>query len=44
MDGIETLAAALGLGTNDPSAIDVVGLPLKEARHPFRWEPRERNG
>jgi uncharacterized protein (DUF362 family) len=38
------LAAAVGLGTNDPSAIEVVGLPVKEARHPFRWEPRERNG
>jgi uncharacterized protein (DUF362 family) len=37
------LAAALGLGTNDPKEIEVVGLPLKEARHPFRWEPRQRN-
>ena len=37
------LAATLGLGTNDPREIEVVGLPLKEARHPFRWEPRQRN-
>ena len=31
------LAAALGLGTNDPKRIEVVGLSLKEARHPFGW-------
>ena len=37
------LAAAVGLGTNDPREIEVVGLPVKEARHPFGWEPRERN-
>lgn len=37
------LAAALGLGTNDPSKIEVVGLPLDQARHPFGWEPRERS-
>lgn len=37
------LAAALGLGTHNPKEIEVVGLPLKEALHPFRWEPRERN-
>jgi uncharacterized protein (DUF362 family) len=37
------LAAALGLGTHDPKAIDVRGLPLEEALHPFRWEPRARN-
>ncbi len=37
------LAAAVGLGTNDPKEIEVVGLPLKQARHPFGWEPRTRN-
>jgi uncharacterized protein (DUF362 family) len=37
------LAAALGLGTNDPSKIEVVGLPLKEAIHAFNWQPSERN-
>ena len=37
------MAAALGLGTNDPKQIEVVGLSLKEARHPFGWEPRQRN-
>jgi len=38
------LAAAVGLGTNDPAEIEVRGLPLKEALHPFRWEPGERGG
>jgi len=38
------LAASVGLGTNDPQAIEVLGLPLKEALHPFRWEPSLRNG
>ncbi len=37
------LAAALGLGTNNPQEIEVVGLALKDARHPFRWEPAKRN-
>lgn len=37
------LAAALGLGVNDPKQIEVVGLSLQEARHPYGWEPRERN-
>jgi uncharacterized protein (DUF362 family) len=37
------MGAALGLGTNDPKQIEVLGLPLKEALHPFRWEPRQRN-
>lgn len=37
------MAAELGLGTNDPRQIEVVGLSLEEARHPFRWEPSERN-
>jgi uncharacterized protein (DUF362 family) len=37
------LAAALGLGTNDPKQIEVVGLTLNEARHPFGWQPRRRN-
>ena len=38
------MAAALGLGTNDPKEIEVRGLPLKAAWHPFRWEPATRNG
>lgn len=38
-----TFAAELGLGTNDPKRIEVVGLPLERARHPYGWEPRERN-
>jgi hypothetical protein len=38
------MAAALGLGTNDPGQVEVVGLSIKEARHPFRWEPAERMG
>lgn len=37
------LAASLGLGTNDPKRIEVVGLSIKEALHPFGWEPRQRN-
>jgi uncharacterized protein (DUF362 family) len=37
------LAAALGLGTNDPKQIEVLGVPLKDARHPFRWGPEKRN-
>jgi uncharacterized protein (DUF362 family) len=38
------MAASLGLGTNDPREIEVLGLSILEARHPFGWEPRERNG
>jgi uncharacterized protein (DUF362 family) len=38
------MAASFGLGTNDPEEIEVLGLPLSKARHPFRWEPSERNG
>jgi uncharacterized protein (DUF362 family) len=38
------LAASLGLGTNDTKQVEVVGLSLKEALHPFDWEPRQRNG
>jgi len=38
------MAAKLGLGTNNPKEIEVVGLSIKEALHPFRWEPRVRNG
>jgi uncharacterized protein (DUF362 family) len=38
------MAAALGLGTNDPREIEVLGLSLKQAVHAFGWEPRERNG
>lgn len=36
-------AAELGLGTNDPKQIEVVGLPISDARHRFGWEPRQRN-
>jgi uncharacterized protein (DUF362 family) len=37
------MAAKLGLGTNNPKEIDVVGLSINDALHPFRWEPRARN-
>lgn len=37
------LAAKRGLGTNDPRRIEVVGLSLEKAKHPFRWEPDKRN-
>jgi uncharacterized protein (DUF362 family) len=37
------LAADLGLGTNKLDEIEVLGLSIKEARHPFRWEPASRN-
>jgi hypothetical protein len=37
------MAASLGLGTNNPKEIEVVGLSIKEALHPFGWEPKERN-
>jgi uncharacterized protein (DUF362 family) len=37
------MAASFGLGTNNPKEIEVVGLSIKEALHPFGWEPKERN-
>ena len=37
------MAAKLGLGTHNPKEIEVVGLSIKEALHPFGWLPRERN-
>jgi len=37
------LAAAHGLGTIDLGQIQVVGLPLWQAIHPFHWEPDFRN-
>jgi uncharacterized protein (DUF362 family) len=37
------MAAKLGLGTNNPKEIDVVGLSINDALHPFRWEPLARN-
>jgi len=37
------MAFELGLGTLDLKEIEVVGVPLKEAAHPFRWEPAARN-
>ena len=36
------MAAKLGLGTNNPKEIDVVGLSINDALHPFGWEPRMR--
>ncbi len=36
------MAARRGIGTNDPKRIEVVGLTVAEARHPFQWEPRQR--
>ncbi|QEH34627.1 hypothetical protein OJF2_31680 [Aquisphaera giovannonii] len=36
------MAASLGLGSNDPKRIEVVGLPLDQARHPFGWQPSRR--
>jgi hypothetical protein len=38
------MAAALGLGTNNPAEIEVRGLSIGEALHPFGWLPAERNG
>lgn len=38
-----TLAAEAGLGTHDLDQIQVVGLPISQARHPFQWLPKERN-
>ena len=38
-----TLAAQRGLGTNDPRRIEVVGLTVAQARHPFGWEPARRH-
>ena len=37
------MAASFGLGTNDPKEIEVLGVPLSKALHPFGWEPRGRN-
>jgi uncharacterized protein (DUF362 family) len=37
------MAAALGLGTNNPDEIEVRGVSLKAARHPFGWEPGMRD-
>ncbi len=37
------MAAAHGLGTINLREIEVVGMSVKEALHPFRWEPAERN-
>ena len=38
-----TMAMDLGLGAADPKRIELLGLPLKEAVHPFGWEPKSRN-
>jgi uncharacterized protein (DUF362 family) len=37
------MAAQLGLGTNNPKEIEVRGLSIAQARHPFGWEPAERH-
>jgi uncharacterized protein (DUF362 family) len=37
------MAADLGIGTNDPREIEVRGLSVQEALHPFRWQPSVRN-
>jgi uncharacterized protein (DUF362 family) len=37
------MANELGIGTNDIEAIDVRGLSIQAASHPFRWKPAERN-
>jgi uncharacterized protein (DUF362 family) len=37
------LAASLGLGTNDLKRIEVIGVPVAEAKCPYGWEPKERN-
>jgi uncharacterized protein (DUF362 family) len=36
------LAAQRGIGTNDPKRIEVVGLTVAEAHHPFHWQPKKR--
>ena len=38
------MAAKLGLGTHNPKEIEVVGLSIKDALHPFGWEPSARFG
>ncbi|MFN3650991.1 MAG: DUF362 domain-containing protein [Armatimonadota bacterium] len=38
-----TMAMELGLGTCNPKQIEVRGLALKQAVHPFEWEPAERH-
>lgn len=37
------LAAQLNLGTHRPEDIEVRGLSLQEALHPFQWEPKRRS-
>lgn len=37
------LAARNGLGTNNPKEIEVLGVSVKDARHPFGWEPDKRD-
>jgi uncharacterized protein (DUF362 family) len=37
------MAAQLGLGANDPKQIEVRGLTVRQALHPYKWEPAERN-
>ena len=37
------LAAQQNIGTHHPEEIEVRGLTLQEALHPFKWEPKRRN-
>lgn len=37
------LAASLGVGTNNLKQIQILGLPLCQAIHPYNWEPSQRN-
>ncbi len=37
------LAAQQNIGTHRPDAIEVRGLTVQEALHPFMWEPKRRN-
>ncbi len=37
------MAMDLGLGSADPKQIELRGLSLEHARHPFGWEPKSRN-
>ena len=37
------MAAQLGLGTNNPKEIEVRGLSIIEALHPYGWQPAQRH-
>jgi hypothetical protein len=36
-------ATSVGVETDDLKRIEVVGVSIAAARHPFRWEPDARN-